>query len=103
MYEMIVAGAGIGVLEEPACVEALAEGRLVRLLPQFDALPFDVNVLIQAQRPVPPRVRLIVTMLKQCTPEILERVHVECGKLARGLEVLADDADSALLKQSLRA
>jgi DNA-binding transcriptional LysR family regulator len=103
MYEMIVAGAGIGVLEEPACVEALAEGRLIRLLPQFDALPFDVNVLIQAQRPVPPRVRLIVTMLKQCTPEILQRVHVECGKLARGLEALADAADSALLKQSLRA
>jgi DNA-binding transcriptional LysR family regulator len=103
VYEMIVAGAGIGVLEEPACVEALADGRLVRLLPQFEALPFDVNVLIQAQRPVPPRVRLIVTMLKQCTPEIIERVHVECGKLARGLDVLADDVDAALLKPSLRA
>ena len=102
-YEMIVAGAGVGVLEEPACVDALANGRLVRLLPQFEALPFDLNVLIQAQRPVPPRVRLIVMMLKQCTPAILESVHAECGRRARGLEVLADDVDSAPLKQSLRA
>ena len=40
MYEMIVAGAGIGVLEEPACVDARAAGRLVRLLPDFDAAAF---------------------------------------------------------------
>jgi DNA-binding transcriptional LysR family regulator len=104
MYEMILSGAGIGVLEEPACVDALADGRLVRILPQFEVLPFDLNVLIQAQRPVPPRVRMIVTMLKKCASEILERVHVDCGGVtSRFDEVLPDDDVSVLLKPSLRA
>jgi DNA-binding transcriptional LysR family regulator len=103
MYEMILSGVGIGVLEEPACVDALADGRLVRILPQFDVLPFDLNVLTQAQRPVPPRVRMVVTMLKTCTPEILGRVHVDCDEVASCFEVLPDDDVSALLKPSLRA
>jgi DNA-binding transcriptional LysR family regulator len=103
MYEMILSGAGIGALEEPACVDALAEGRLVRILPEFEVLPFDLNVLIQAQRPVPPRVRMMVTMLRQCTSEILERAHVDYGKVTSRLEVVPDDDVSALLKPSLRA
>jgi DNA-binding transcriptional LysR family regulator len=103
MYEMILSGAGIGVLEEPACVEALADGRLVRILPEFEVLPFDLNVLTQAQRPVPPRVRTMVTMLRMYTSEILERVHVDCGVVTNRVEVLPDDEVSAILKPSLRA
>jgi DNA-binding transcriptional LysR family regulator len=103
MYEMILSGAGIGVLEEPACIDALADGRLVRILPEFAVLPFDVNVLIQAQRPMPPRVRMIVTMLRKCTSEILERVQVDCGEVASRFEVLPDGNVTALLKPSLRA
>ncbi|WP_341316649.1 LysR family transcriptional regulator [Paraburkholderia sp. IMGN_8] len=98
MYEMIIAGVGIGVLEEPACVDALVDGQLVRILPQFEALPLDLNVLIQAQRPVPPRVRMIVTMLKKCTSEILGRVQVDCGEVANRFKALPDDDVSALLK-----
>ncbi|CAE6727419.1 LysR family transcriptional regulator [Paraburkholderia haematera] len=103
MYEMILSGAGIGVLEEPACVDALAEGRLVRILPEFEVLPFDLNVLIQAQRPVPPRVRMMVAMLRKCTSEILERVHENCGEVTGRFEVLPDDDVAALLKPTLRA
>jgi DNA-binding transcriptional LysR family regulator len=103
MYEMILSGVGIGVLEEPACVDALADGRLVRVLPEFEVLPFDLNVLIQAQRPVPLRVRMLVTMLRKCTAEILERVHVDCGEVTGRFEVLPDEEVSALLKPSLRA
>jgi DNA-binding transcriptional LysR family regulator len=103
MYEMIVSGVGIGVLEEPACVDALAEGRLVRILPHFEVLPFDLNVLVQAQRPVPPRVRQVVTMLKKCTLEIVERVHADRGEATSRPGVLADDDVSTQLKQLLRA
>lgn len=103
MYEMILSGVGIGVLEEPACIDALADGRLVRILPEFEVLPFDLNVLIQAQRPVPPRVRMLVTMLRKCTSEILGRVHVDGGEIASGFEVLPEEDVSALLKSSLRA
>ena len=103
MYEMILLGVGIGVLEEPACVEALADGRLVRVLPEFEVLPFDLNVLIQAQRPVPPRVRLILAMLKTCTPEILGRGYVDGGNVRGSSEALSDEDASALLRPSLRA
>ncbi|HEX7913293.1 MAG TPA: LysR family transcriptional regulator [Paraburkholderia sp.] len=102
VYEMVMAGVGIGVLEEPACVDALADGRLVRIVPQFEVLPFDLNVLIQAQRPVPPRVRMIVAMLKNCTPEILERVRVECGSVASVFEIVSGDDVSVLPKPSLQ-
>jgi DNA-binding transcriptional LysR family regulator/uncharacterized membrane protein len=77
MYEMILSGAGIGVLEEPACVEALADGRLVRILPGFDLPPFELSLLSQAQHQAPTRVRLILTVLNNCTPEILGRVRAE--------------------------
>ncbi|CAN7305365.1 LysR family transcriptional regulator [Caballeronia sp. LjRoot34] len=103
VYEMVMSGVGIGVLEEPACVDALAAGRLVRILPQFEVLPLDLNVLIQAQRPVPPRVRMIVTMLKNCTPEILERVRIDCSKAASGLEVPSDDDVAVPPHPSLQA
>ena len=75
MYEMIVSGAGIGVLEEPACVDALAHGRLVRLLPGFDLQPFELNLLSQPRGQVSVRARPIVTMLQKCTPEILGRAR----------------------------
>ena len=77
MYEMILSGAGIGVLEEPACVDALAVGRLVRILPEFELPPFELNLLSQTQRQIPMRVQLIVTMLNHCTPEILGRARAE--------------------------
>ncbi|WP_408387075.1 LysR substrate-binding domain-containing protein [Paraburkholderia sediminicola] len=75
MYEMIVTGAGIGVLEEPACADALLAGRLVRLLPGFDLPPFELNLLTQTQREVPTPVRLIVAMLLKCVPEMLRGVR----------------------------
>lgn len=49
-YQMILSGVGIGVLEEPACVAPLAEGRLVRILPGFDLAPFELNLLSQTSR-----------------------------------------------------
>jgi DNA-binding transcriptional LysR family regulator len=93
MYEMITAGVGIGVFEEPACVDALSDGRLIRILPQFNVPAFDLNVLFQAQRPIPPRVRMIVALLKRCTPDILGRVRADSGEAVCRIEaLLADDA-----------
>lgn len=72
MYEMITENLGIGVLEAFACAEALSTGKLVRILPQYEVPPLDLHVLIQAQRPIPSRVRTIVNILKKCIPELLE-------------------------------
>jgi DNA-binding transcriptional LysR family regulator len=79
MHELVASGVGIGVLEESACNDAFADGRLVRLLPQYDVPAFDLNVLIQAQRPVPPRVRAVVTMLKACIPDLLGKTRVDAA------------------------
>jgi DNA-binding transcriptional LysR family regulator len=72
MYEMVLAGVGIGVLEEPAAVSAICEGRLVRVLPGYDVPPLALNLLIRPQRPVPARVRKIVDTLKAFVSEALQ-------------------------------
>lgn len=72
MYEMVVNGVGIGVLEEPASLGAIEQGRLVRLLPQYEVPALALNLLIRPQRPVPARVRKIVETLKAYVSEALK-------------------------------
>ncbi len=69
-YEIIFSGVGIGALDVPACVDALADGRLVRILPQYEAPSFELNLPIQPQRLVPPPVRAVVTLRKTCVPRL---------------------------------
>lgn len=71
MYRMITEGLGIGVVESFACVDALASGRLVELLPHYGVPAQELHVLTRAQRPVPARVRMVVNILKQCVPGFL--------------------------------
>src|SRR5262249_22704703 len=92
MYELIRAGVGIGVIEEPACAAALADRSLTRILPEFNVPPFDLHILFQAQRPIPSRVRMIVALLKKCTPEILGRASTDAGETARRIEALLDES-----------
>ncbi|MCA8242991.1 LysR family transcriptional regulator [Burkholderia sp. AU32262] len=73
MFDTIAAGGGIGVVQHPACADALAHGRLVRLLPHYDVPDFALNVLVHAQRPLPPRVRAVVDLLKRALPPLLTR------------------------------
>ncbi|RQZ23563.1 LysR family transcriptional regulator [Burkholderia sp. Bp9017] len=72
MFDTIVAGGGIGVVQQPACVNAVARGELVEILPQYTIPNFALNVLV-AQRPLPPRVRVIVDLLKQEIPALLTK------------------------------
>ncbi|MEN2468309.1 LysR family transcriptional regulator [Burkholderia sp. GS2Y] len=75
MFDTIVAGGGIGVVQHPACADALARGELVRLLPQYAIPDFALNALVHAQRPLPPRVRAVVDLLKQAIPPLLTKRH----------------------------
>lgn len=92
MYELIRAGVGIGVIEEPACAAALADRSLTRILPEFNVPSFDLHILFQAQRPIPSRVRMIVALLKKSTPEILGRASTDAGETARRIEALLDES-----------
>ncbi|CAB3669791.1 LysR family transcriptional regulator [Achromobacter pestifer] len=73
MFEMISAGAGIGVVQQPACLPALRQGKLVELLPQYRVPSFPINVLVQATRPMPPRIRAIIDILKSEVPFVLRQ------------------------------
>ncbi|WP_322013110.1 LysR family transcriptional regulator [Paraburkholderia sp. J12] len=65
VYEWLVAGMGIGVLQAPACAEALADGRLVRLLPGYSVPGFDLHALFPPARPVPPKTRAVIALFGQ--------------------------------------
>ncbi|MBF8741408.1 LysR family transcriptional regulator [Pseudomonas guariconensis] len=72
MFEMLVAGGGIGVLQHPACADALAQGSLVRLLPEYSVQPFTLNILQQPKRPLPQRVETVLAMIKMQFPALLK-------------------------------
>jgi DNA-binding transcriptional LysR family regulator len=63
VYELLLSGAGIGVLQETACGEALESGRLVRLLPQYTVPGFALNALCAP--PMSSRVRRILALVEK--------------------------------------
>jgi DNA-binding transcriptional LysR family regulator len=75
MYELLLAGAGVGVLQEPVCADALNDGRLVRLLPEYTVPGFDLNALFTAARPVPSKTRVIMAILERELAAALERAE----------------------------
>ncbi|MGV1761481.1 LysR family transcriptional regulator [Rhizobium sp. P44RR-XXIV] len=71
LHAMLLDGAGIGVLQEPVCAKDLASGRLQRLLPGYIVPGFDLHALYPAIRPVPPRIRAMLSLLEEKLPTIL--------------------------------
>ena len=71
VYELLLAGAGIGVLQEPVCAEALAAGRLTRLLPDYTVPGFDLHALYPLARPVPGKTRALLELLQEYLPALL--------------------------------
>lgn len=71
MYDLILSGGGIGILQHPACAKALAQGRLVELLDSYRVPPLALNALIPPLRPLPQRVRVVLDLLKRDIPALL--------------------------------
>ncbi|KVN05969.1 LysR family transcriptional regulator [Burkholderia diffusa] len=65
VYEWLISGAGIGVLQAPACADALANRTLVRVLPGYSVPGFELHALFPAQRPIPPKTRAALALLKE--------------------------------------
>ncbi|MEK7943969.1 LysR family transcriptional regulator [Pigmentiphaga sp. YJ18] len=72
MYELIQSGCGIGVVQQPACIDALRKGSLVQLLPEYTVPPFPIHALVHAHRPTASRVRAVLDQLKKDVPAALE-------------------------------
>jgi len=71
MYDLILSGGGIGILQHPACARALAQGRLVELLDGYRVPALPLNALIPPLRPLPLRVRAVLDLLKRDIPTLL--------------------------------
>lgn len=67
MFDMILDGVGIGVVQQPGCVEELAAGNLVRLLPQCDIPFFPVTALVPPRKPMPEKFLEIISRLRALT------------------------------------
>jgi DNA-binding transcriptional LysR family regulator len=52
--------------------QVLSNGRLIRVLPQCEVPKSDLHVSIQAQRPVPARVRMVADILQKSLPKMLD-------------------------------
>ena len=64
MLEACLAGVGIAILPDFSCAEALADGRLVRLLPGFDTVPDrGIYVIYPDKRFVPLKVRSFIEVI----------------------------------------
>jgi DNA-binding transcriptional LysR family regulator len=60
---LTLAGGGIGALPQRMCVEAVASGALVRILPGWEAKPVGVSYVIPARRLLPAKTKLFVAAL----------------------------------------
>lgn len=74
LHAILVGGGGIGVLQRPVCSEDLTAGRLRQVLPDFAVPGFDLHLLHKANRPIPPRLRVVLPFLKK---ELLRALNAE--------------------------
>ncbi|MPV68691.1 LysR family transcriptional regulator [Burkholderia sp. BE17] len=73
VYELLLNGAGIGVLQEHVCIDALESGRLVRLLPDYTVPGFDLHALLPVTRPVPSKTQVVVKIIEEYLPQAMAR------------------------------
>ncbi|WP_283848221.1 LysR family transcriptional regulator [Bradyrhizobium sp. NAS80.1] len=69
LHAVLLGGGAIGVLQEPVCSDDLAGGRLKRILSDFTVPGFDLHILYAANKPVPPRTRMIASFLQKELPD----------------------------------
>jgi DNA-binding transcriptional LysR family regulator len=71
LHAILIGGGAIGVLQQPVCSEDLAAGRLRQILPDFSVPGFDLHLLYPASKPIPPRIRTIVSLLEKKLPDLI--------------------------------
>ncbi len=65
LRQLLMAGTGIGLVPDRLMQEELRGGRVVRVLPQWEAPPVDAHVLVRTRTLLPLRVRLFLDHLVQ--------------------------------------
>ncbi len=63
--EAAIAGMGVARITATFCAPAMAQGRLVRLLPQWQCAPLRIYALLPGRRLVPAKVRVFLEALEE--------------------------------------
>ena len=64
MLDACIEGVGVAILPHFSCADALATGRLVRLLPEFDTVPdLGIYAVYPDKRFVPLKVRSFIDVI----------------------------------------
>ncbi|ABB05610.1 LysR family transcriptional regulator [Burkholderia lata] len=66
--EHLIAGFGIGILQRRVCAEAIADGRLQQILPEYNVSGLDLHAVLPVARPLPPKTRAILSIIEECLP-----------------------------------
>jgi DNA-binding transcriptional LysR family regulator len=74
---LVVNGAGVGLLSAYCCRPALASGQLVPLFPEWSIPVVDVNLVFASKRELSPTVRAFVDFMKErlCAPKYDEQAQ----------------------------
>ncbi|WP_084602303.1 LysR substrate-binding domain-containing protein [Thermomonas hydrothermalis] len=79
MQALAEAGMGITLLPETICAEAVREGRLEVVLPQW-RLPMGIaHAVFASRRGMLPAVRVFIDYLAEALPPLLESARLECS------------------------
>ena len=62
---MVIAGLGIASLPDLLCADAIRDGRLVRVLPEYGSAPIELNAVYPSHRILSPKVNAFVSFLLQ--------------------------------------
>ena len=73
LYRAALAGLGVARLPELEVAEDLAAGRLVRLLPGYDAPRMPVYLATPSRRHLPPRTRVVLDHVVEITRDLRQR------------------------------
>ena len=65
IHRLILSGAGLGIISGYLCAPGVADGRLVRLLPDWSLPPVEVSLVFPSRRELSPAVRAFTKFMKE--------------------------------------
>lgn len=77
VYQLLLNGCGIGVLQEIVCTEALTSGKLIRLLSNYTVPGFDLHALLPVTRPVPAKTQIVLKILEEGLPKSIRTPKID--------------------------
>jgi DNA-binding transcriptional LysR family regulator len=78
-YQLAVAGVGVSLLSQTAVASEVEQGRLIRLLPDWEPDPVEIHALYSSRLSLSPKVRAFVQFLKdrgQSLPSLPARIRI---------------------------